>query len=71
MSTSEIPGDINPGHYFELMDRVHVASNYLQMALGGHPVLATQSELKQLYESAVAQLDRLYQAVGQRENTWE
>jgi hypothetical protein len=32
--------EINPGYYFELLDRTHVASTYLQMALGGHPGLA-------------------------------
>lgn len=34
--------EINSSHYFELLDRTHIASSYLQMALGEHPVLAMQ-----------------------------
>jgi hypothetical protein len=47
MSKSETDG-IYPGHYFELMDRTHIASNYVQMALGEHPVLAKHPELMAL-----------------------
>lgn len=43
--------EINPGHYFELLDRTHIASSYLQMALGEHPVLTEHSELMALYEA--------------------
>jgi hypothetical protein len=63
--------EINPGHYFELLDRTHVASTYLQMALGGHPGLARHPELRALYEAAVDKLEELYQAVGQFEETWK
>jgi hypothetical protein len=68
MSKSET-GDPKPGHYFELLDRTHVASGYLQMALGDHPVLAKHPELNAPYEEAVDRLETLYQAVGQFDET--
>lgn len=71
MSGIETDGGINPGHYSELLDRTHIASSYLQMALGEHPVLARHPELMAFYETAVDQLERLYQAVGQHDITWK
>lgn len=56
--------EITAGHYFELLDRTHVASMYLQSALGTHPVLCKHDDLRALYESAVEKLESLYQAVG-------
>ena len=61
---------VNQGHYFELFDRAHIASSYLQMALGDHPVLAKHPELRAFYEGAVENLESLYQAVGKFEETW-
>lgn len=63
--------DVNPGHYFELLDRTHIASSYLQMALGQHAVLARHPELKALYEAAVDRLEALYQAVDRYDETWK
>lgn len=71
MSDIENDNEINSGHYFELLDRTHVASRYLQLALGDHPVLARHPEFMALYEAALDRLESLYQAVGQREITWE
>lgn len=48
----------------EFADRVHVASAYVQMALGGHPTLARHPDLMALYREAVDKLEDLYQAVG-------
>lgn len=62
--------DVNPGHYFELLDRTHIASAYLQMALGEHAVLTKHPELMALYEAAVDRLEELYQAVGRYDETW-
>jgi hypothetical protein len=63
--------DIKPGHYFELLDRTHVASSYIQMALGGHPVLAMHPELMALYTATVDRLEELYQAIGRYDETWK
>lgn len=62
--------EFNSSHYFELLDRTHVASSYVQMAIGDHPVLAKYPELNAIYEQAVERLDSLYQAIGQIEQTW-
>lgn len=69
MIDMETDGGINPGHYFELLDRTHIASSYVQMALGEHPVLAKHPELMALYESVVNGLEELYQTVGQHDTT--
>lgn len=53
---------LNRELYFELTDRAHVASIYVQMALGGHPVLTRHPELMALYQEAVDKLEGLYQA---------
>ena len=70
MSESDLQPECNQGHYFELLDRAHIASSYLQMALGDHPLLAKHPELNVLYEEAVARLEALYQAIGKFEETW-
>ncbi len=63
------PSKINPGHYFELLDRAHIASAYVQMALGDNPVLTAHPELMALYTDAVDRLEELYQAVARYEET--
>ena len=70
MSKAETNGT-NPGHYFELLDRTHIASNYVQMALGEHPVLAKHPELMALYVAGVDRLEALYQAVSRYDETWK
>lgn len=65
------PFALNPGHYFELLDRTSVAESYLAIALGGSPVLSRHPELQALYEEACEKLAALYHAVAQFEETWE
>ena len=55
---------ISRGHYFELMDRSHMASSQVQMGLGGQPALLNHPELMRLYQEAVDRLEDLYQAAG-------
>ncbi len=75
-SDSDVPTEdsdpfaLNPGHCFELLDRTSVAESYLEMALGGSPVLAKHPELQALYDQACEKLAELYQAVGQCDKTW-
>lgn len=69
MKETNSTNGINRGHFFELLDRAHIASTYVQMALGGHPVLARHPELAGLYEEAVARLEDIYQAVGRLDET--
>lgn len=70
MSEIETDGGINAGHYHELLDRTHIASTYIQMALGDHPLLARNPEFMALYEAAVDRLEELYQSVGREDATW-
>lgn len=70
MNETDLPVECNRGHYFELLDRTHIASSYVQMALGDHPVFTKHPELIVLYEEAVERLETLYQAIGQLEESW-
>lgn len=67
MNDIEADSGIDPSHYHELLDRTHIASSYVQLALGAHPVLARHPELMALYEATVEHLETLYQAVGQHD----
>ncbi|MEQ1661894.1 MAG: hypothetical protein ABL877_04285 [Thiobacillus sp.] len=71
MSDIETNGGINLGHYHELLDRTHIASSYVQMALGEHPVLARHPELMVIFDNAVGRLEELYQAIEQYDAAWE
>jgi hypothetical protein len=53
-------------HIHELLDRTHIASQHVQMALGDHPALAKRPEWKALYDEAVDKLESLYQSIGQQ-----
>jgi hypothetical protein len=70
MCNEDSSSELDKNHYFELLDRTHVASSYLQMALGEHPVLAKHHELQALYEEAVDHLEEMYQAIGKMDETW-
>ncbi len=63
--------ELNDGHYFQLLDRVHIASSHVQMAIGENPVLDKHPELRAMYDDAVDRLESLYQAVGALDQTWK
>lgn len=56
--------NINTGHYFELMDRAHVAGNYLHQFLGCHPVLRNDKKLRAAYDRAEEALANIYLHAG-------
>jgi hypothetical protein len=55
---------INSGHYPELLDRSHVATDYLYQFIGSHPVVRNNKELFEIYSKAEDALATLYQRVG-------
>jgi len=59
------PSELTSGQYFQTLDRVHVASLYLQTVFEGDPVLARHPELRARFDRAVDELERLYQDMGQ------
>lgn len=62
-----LEGVLNQGHYLQLLDRVHVASLYLQTVFDDDPVLARHAELRAKFDRAVELLEQLYQDVGQHD----
>lgn len=58
---------INPGHYFEFMDRTSVALDYVYQFLGNHPLLRHDAELKRSYDRVEEALAELYQLAGKKD----
>ena len=61
---------LTAGHYFQALDRAHVAALYLQTVFGGDLVLARHPELRAHLDRAVQSLEQLYQDLGQFDQTW-
>ena len=56
--------EINPGHYLELMDRLHVVNSMIEDHITTHPLTDSLSEVKKLVEEAQSKLWEAYQIVG-------
>lgn len=69
--TDDKEDSVTSNHYFQSLDRVHVASLYLQTVFEDDAVLARHQELREFLDRAVASLEELYQEIGQFEKTWE
>jgi hypothetical protein len=59
--------EINPGHYLELMDRLHVVNSTIEDHMYSHPLTNTLPEVKLLIGEAQMKLMKAYQIVGSRE----
>ena len=59
--------EINPGHYLELMDRLHVITSIIEDHITTHPLTHTLPEVKELVDEAQTNLMKAYQLVGSRE----
>jgi short subunit dehydrogenase-like uncharacterized protein len=57
---------LNRGHYFEVLDRVHVLAGQLEEVVGRHPVVRRHPELQALCDDAAESLAQLYQAIGRQ-----
>ena len=56
--------EINPGHYLELMDRLHVVNSMIEDHITTHPLTDSLPEVKKLVEEAQSKLLDAYQLVG-------
>ncbi len=59
--------EINPGHYLELMDRLHIIASNLDEHCVEHPLSQSDKEIKFKIEYALGQVLDAYQYVGQKE----
>ena len=50
----------------EALDRAHITSSHLQMALGEHPVIEEYQDIRMVYSAAVAKIEELYQLIGSK-----
>lgn len=50
----------------EVLDRAHIASKHLQMALGDHDMTLKHKDIQIAYEKAVEKIEDLYQLIGRK-----
>jgi len=50
----------------EALDRAHIASSHLQMALGEHDVVKEMADVREAYQKAVESIEELYQLIGSK-----
>lgn len=59
--------EINPGHYLELMDRLHVVLSTVNDHIFYHPLTMKEADVAILVEEAMNKLADAYQLVGNKE----
>ena len=50
----------------EALDRAHMASSHLQMALADHEMTIRHKDIQEAYELAVEKIEELYQLIGRK-----
>ena len=61
---SKLADKLNPGHYLELMDRIHVVMSTVDDHLIQHPLAKAEREIKNKLYTAIDALYDAYQEVG-------
>ena len=62
---SELENKINPGHYHEMLDRLHVIMSNIDDHLLQHPVAKANRNVSSLINYALENLWEAYQLTGQ------
>jgi hypothetical protein len=62
---------INPGHYLELMDRIHVLCCTLDEHILNHPLAENEPDIQNKLDMALELLLEAYQIVGDKEIGYE
>ena len=62
--SSKLQDKINPGHYHEMMDRLHVIMSIIDDHLLQHPVAKVNKDIDLLLNGALEQLWNAYQIAG-------
>jgi len=65
---SEISDKLNPGHYLELMDRLHVIMSMVDDHLIQHPLAKVERDIRTHLYTAVDALYDAYQEVSKLDN---
>ncbi len=63
----EIKPAINEGHYFDALNRVSIAQDYIYQFVGSHPVIKKHKKVKELYDQVAEKLGELYQELDKLE----
>ena len=62
---------INKGHYFELMDRIHIVACMIDDHILNHPLSENEPDIQRKLDEALSLLLDTYQLVGNKENSYE
>jgi len=71
LSKKQKKNSINPGHYLELMDRIHIVMMNIQDHLIDHPLAENERDVRKKIEKAQHKLWEAYQLVGNKEDSYE
>jgi hypothetical protein len=71
LSKKQKKNSINPGHYLELMDRIHIVMMNIQDHLIDHPLAENERDVRKKIEKASYKLWEAYQLVGNKEDSYE
>jgi hypothetical protein len=71
LSKKQKKNSINPGHYLELMDRIHIVMMNIQDHLIDHPLAENERDVRKKIEKAQHKLWEAYQLVGNKEGFYE
>ena len=71
LSKKQKKNSINPGHYLELMDRIHIVMMNIQDHLIDHPLAENERDIRKKIEKAQHKLWEAYQLVGNKEVFYE
>ena len=71
LSKKQKKNSINPGHYLELMDRIHIVMMNIQDHLIDHPLAENERDVRKKIEKAQHKLWEAYQLVGNKEEDYE
>ena len=56
--------ELNDGHIYEAVDRLHVSIHYLETFIAEHPLIHSVDEFREEVEKASDTLAALYQQIG-------
>ena len=71
LSKKQKKNSINPGHYLELMDRIHIVMMNIQDHLIDHTLAENERDVRKKIEKAQHKLWEAYQLVGNKEVFYE
>lgn len=61
-----MPNEKEQEYFHEALDRAHMVSSHLQMALAEHETIEKHEDIREAYGLAVEKLENLYQLIARK-----